>query len=103
MTEPPDISVRDNPEEGRFEARVDDQLAISAYRLSSGVLIFTHTEVPEGLEGRGVGSAIVRGALDQAREKGYQVAPMCPFVASWIRRHRDYEDLVHPRFRYMIQ
>ena len=103
MAETPEITVRDNPDAGRFEAAVGEALAVAEYRLSSGILIFTHTEVPKSLEGQGVGGALVRGALEQAREKGHQVAPMCPFVAGWIRRHREYEDLVHPRFRYMVK
>lgn len=103
MAEALEVTVRDNPDAGRFEARVGDALAVSEYRLASSILILTHTEVPASLEGQGVGGALAQGALEQAREKGYQVAPMCPFVAGWIRRHREYQDLVHPRFRYMVE
>lgn len=102
MADPPDIDVRDNPGESRFEARLGGQLAVSEYKLSGETIVFTHTEVPESLEGQGVGSALVRGALDHAREQGYGVAPICPFVAAYIRRHQEYQDLVLPTFRYMV-
>lgn len=99
----PEILVADNPEAGRFEARLGGATAVSEYKLASDVMIFTHTEVPQELEGKGVGSALVRGALDHARAHGYKVAPICPFVAAWIRRHSEYGDLIHPRFRYMVR
>lgn len=92
-------AVHDNPEASRFEARVGDAVAVAEYRLVNGVMIFTHTEVPPELEGQGVGSTLVRGALEHARAQGHRVAPLCPFVASWIRRHPEFEDLVLPRFR----
>jgi hypothetical protein len=53
-----------------------------------------HTEVPKQLEGRGVGSQLVRGALDIIRKRGLRVVPRCPFVKSYIERHPDYTDLV---------
>lgn len=95
--------MADNPDAGRFEARLGDVVAVSEYKLASGVMIFTHTEVPQELEGQGVGSALVRGALDHARTNGYRVAPICPFVAAWIRRHPEYGDLLQPQFRYMVR
>lgn len=76
---------------------------MSDYKLSGGTIVFMHTEVPESLEGQGVGSALVRGALEHAREQGYGVAPLCPFVAAYIRRHPEYQDLVLPTFRYMVR
>jgi uncharacterized protein len=92
MTE---VSVRDNPDESRFEAYVDDQLAgFSAYQLSDGVITFTHTEVDDAFEGHGVGSALVRRALDAVRADGTRrVRPTCPFVRAWIEQHPDYQDL----------
>jgi uncharacterized protein len=94
-----EVLVRDNSEESRFEAYVDGQLAgFSAYELTDGVITFTHTEVDDAFEGQGVGSTLVRQALDQVRaDGGRRVRPLCPFVRDWIEDHPDYADLTHPR------
>ena len=90
----------DNPAEERFEARVDGELAgFAVYRSKPGLIAFVHTEVDEAFEGQGVGSALVRGALDAARERGLEVLPFCPFVNSFIESHREYAELV-PRSRW---
>ena len=62
-----------------------------------------HTEVPDALGGRGIGSALVRAALEHARAEGVRVNPRCSFVAGWLRRHPDHQDLVHPRFRSRLE
>ena len=86
--------IVNNTRAHRFELTVDGHMAKSWYRLSPGVITFTHTEVPEELEGRGIGSRLVRAALDHARAEGLKVVPLCPFTAAWIKRHPDYADLV---------
>lgn len=91
--DPSDISVRDNPEAGRFEARVQGQVAVAEYRRTDGQIVFTHTEVPPELQGQGVGSELVRYALEQAREQGLRVVPECAFVAGYIREHPEYREL----------
>ena len=82
-------AVRDNPDESRFEATVDGQLAIAEYVRQGDTIIFTHTFVPEALRGQGVGDQLARHALDQAREQGLKVVPQCPTTVStnrwWIR------------------
>jgi uncharacterized protein len=90
-----DISVRDDPDDNRYEAFVDGELAgFSDYELSDGVITFTHTEVDDAFEGHGVGSALVRQSLDQVRASGtLRVRPLCPFVRDWIEQHPDYQDL----------
>ena len=61
--------------------------------------MFTHTEVFDAFEGKGVGSALARGALDAVRADGTrQVLPRCPFIRGWIERHPDYQDLVDSTF-----
>jgi len=97
-----DVTIHNNPQAGRFEAKVGDEVAVSDYHLKNGVIIFTHTEVPPALEGRGVASKLVQAALETSRQEGYQVVPLCPFVAGYIRGHPEYKDLVMPRFRYMV-
>ena len=87
--------VRDDPERSWYEARVDGHRAgVAAYRLDDEVITFTHTVVEDAYEGRGVGSALARTALDDARARGLGVVPQCPFIAGWIERHPDYGDLV---------
>lgn len=90
-----DVTVRDAPDRGRFEALLDDRVVgYSQYRLRERAIEFLHTEVADVAEGMGVGSRLVRGALDAAREDGLRVVPRCPFVASYIDGHPEYADLV---------
>lgn len=92
----PEMTVRDNPDQHRFEITVDGQAAgFAEYMIANRLIIFTHTEVPPRFEGQGVGSTLVRHALDAVRAEGTrQVMPLCPFVKLWIERHPDYRDLV---------
>jgi len=86
--------VRNNAAQNRYELEVDGHLAIAEYRLRPGRISFTHTEVPDALEGRGIGSKLVRAALDDARARGLKVVPLCPFVKRYIDKHPDYRDLL---------
>jgi predicted GNAT family acetyltransferase len=87
--------VEDNPARRRFEILVDTSLAgIADYQLRPGVVIFTHTKVESAYEGKGVGTALARGALDQVRERGERVVARCPFIAAFIERHPEYSDLL---------
>lgn len=91
-----DVIVTDAPGSDRYEARLDGELAgFSEYQRTSRLVVFTHTEVDDAYEGRGVGSALVRGALDDARAQGLPVLPLCPFVKAYIARHAEYADLVY--------
>jgi predicted GNAT family acetyltransferase len=91
------IVVTNVPAELRYEARDGEALAgLAAYLLThNDLIVFTHTEVEAGYEGKGVGSRLARFALDDARERGLGVVPLCPFIKGWIERHQDYADLVH--------
>jgi predicted GNAT family acetyltransferase len=89
MTATP-LTVVDHPAAGRYELVVDGQVAFAAYRKFDGAVVFTHTEVPPALEGRGVGSALARGALDLAIADRQDIVPLCPFIAAWIARHPEY-------------
>jgi predicted GNAT family acetyltransferase len=92
----PDIEVVDNPDQHRYEARDADGnvLGFSAYRRSGDTVVFTHTEVDDAQEGKGVGSVLVRGALDDVRRAGRKIRPLCPFVKAYVDRHEEYADLV---------
>jgi uncharacterized protein len=97
-----DPDVRDVAEASRYEARLPPNgdadgaaaIAFAAYLRHGREIVFTHTEVPPALEGRGVGSRLARAALDDARRHGLTVIPRCPFIAAFIRRHPEYRDLV---------
>lgn len=92
-----DVTVTDVPERTRYEARVDGELAAFAdYIPTDELLAFTHTEVLPAFEGKGVGSALVREALDDVRARQRRVLAVCPFVSGWIARHREqYGELLY--------
>jgi len=92
-----DIQLTQNVASHRYEAHVGGQLAgYCEYNLLTDAIMFTHTEVLEAFEGQGIGSAIARHVLDAARSEGKHVIPVCQFIAGYIRKHRDYADLVRP-------
>ncbi|MDT0305853.1 GNAT family N-acetyltransferase [Streptomyces sp. DSM 44917] len=98
MSDTEQVTVRDNPEGRRFEARLDPAAAEPAgfteyRRREGGVVEYFHTEVDPAFEGRGVGGALARAALDDARARGLRVRATCPFVSGWLDRHPDYHDL----------
>ena len=86
--------IIDNRAQHRFEWDVDGHLATEHYKREAGVIALQHTEVPPELGGRGIGSKLVKGVLDQVRREGLKVIPQCDFVKSWIDKHPDYADLV---------
>lgn len=92
-----EVEVRDNPEKQRYEATLDGELAgIAEYQLTDELIVFTHTEVKPKFEGKGVGSALARFALDDVRAQGTRkVLPLCPFIKGWIARHETYVDLIY--------
>jgi hypothetical protein len=88
------IRVTNNINDSRFEAEIGDHLAIISYALSGERIAFIHTAVPQEISGHGVASKMAKFALDFAREEGLRVVPICPFVAGYIKRHSEYQDLV---------
>jgi predicted GNAT family acetyltransferase len=87
--------VVDNEREHRFEIRLDGAVAgYAAYRAEPGRVVFTHTEIDPVFEGRGLGSALARGALDAVRAGGRSIVPQCPFIRGYVERHPEYQDLV---------
>jgi len=95
-----DIALADNPASHRFELRLAGEVAAySEYNVLSHALLFTHTEVLPAHEGKGLGSRMAKYALEEARRRGVQVIPACPFIAAYIRRHHEYLDLVSEESR----
>jgi predicted GNAT family acetyltransferase len=86
--------VRDNTERHRFELDAEGHVAFSNYKRDDGIITIMHTEVPKELNGKGIGSALVRGLLNIVRSQGLKVVPLCPFVAGYIGKHPEYADLL---------
>lgn len=87
--------VVDNVERSRFEVHVDGKLAgLADYRLRGATVAFTHTEVAAEFEGQGLAGRMVKHALDASRDTGLRVVPLCSYVASYIERHPEYQDLL---------
>jgi uncharacterized protein len=86
--------VVNNRAQHRYELVVEGHLAATYYEVTDGIMTFIHTEVPPELGGKGVGSALVKGALDQVRAEGLKVVAQCPFVKAYIDKHPDYVDLL---------
>jgi predicted GNAT family acetyltransferase len=90
-----DVQISNNEAENRYVATLDGESAgIAAYERSGTTIVFTHTVVDEEVEGRGVGSTLIRHALDDARGQHLTVVPQCEFVAAFIEEHPEYQDLV---------
>jgi thioredoxin reductase (NADPH) len=91
----PGPTVTDASDRRRFEIAIDGAvLGFAEYRRRPGVISFTHTEIDPAHNGEGLGTLLVKAALDTARAEGLAVLPYCPFVQGFINRHRDYLDLV---------
>jgi uncharacterized protein len=90
-----ETTVRDNPEDSRYEIRDGDRvLGLAAYERRGETTVFTHTEIDPDAGQDGLGSTLVRAALDDVRGRGGSVVAQCSFVRGWIERHPDYADLV---------
>ena len=88
------VEIVDAEDKHRFEAHVDGHLAgYAQYMRQDGVVTYPHTVVGEQYEGQGVGSALARAALDDARARGLRVNATCPFISRWIQLHPAYQDL----------
>ena len=88
-----DLKVVRNEEAGEFQLHVEGKKAFIEFKAAKTRIFLVHTEVPKGLEGKGIGSALVKGALELIEESGESLYPLCPFVASYIRRHPEWKRL----------
>jgi predicted GNAT family acetyltransferase len=86
-TRPPEVTVRDNSEASRFEAVVDGQVAVLQYERQPNAIVIVHTEVPESLRERGIGTRLVSAALEALRAEGLPLVVQCPFVRDYLRSH----------------
>ena len=86
--------VTDNPGKSRYELKIDGAEAFVDYSRQGRTLVLIHTEVPRALSGQGVGTRLARGVLDEARREGWKVIARCEFIAGFISRNPDYQDLL---------
>ncbi|MBP0448278.1 N-acetyltransferase [Kitasatospora sp. RG8] len=90
------VTVRDVEANSRFEAWAGDTLAgFAEYMRSDHLVAYPHTLVERAFEGQGVGGALARAALDDARRRGLPVLATCPFIKAWMLRHPEYADLAY--------
>ena len=94
-----DVSVTNNTQANQFEFTVDGKTAVLQYKLRPGRIAFLHTEVPKEMEGHGIGGRLAQTGLEYAAAQGLKVAPLCPFVASYIKRHREFANLAAEEYR----
>lgn len=86
------MTVRHNAAAQRYELDTDHGVAIAVYREQGDRAIFTHTEVPPEDEGKGIGSQLVRAALDDTHRRGFKIVPACSFVVAFVQRHPEFAD-----------
>jgi hypothetical protein len=91
-----DVTVTNNRDRQRYEAVVDTATLAGfvEYQDTSELVVLTHTEVGTTYEGKGIGSALARAALDDVRERRLKALVICPFILGWLRIHPDYQDLL---------
>ncbi len=88
------LEVKNNPEKGRFEIQLDDQVGVLQYEKEGDTYIYTHTGVPTEYGGQGIAQKLAKAALDTAQAEGAKIVPICPFVQSYVKKHPEYQPMV---------
>jgi predicted GNAT family acetyltransferase len=90
------VTVVDVPEKDRFEARDDSgaMVGMVTYQLSGNIIVYTHTEVLPEFEGQGIAGRLAAAVMDDARDRGRTVVPLCPYISKWLEKHPEYDDVV---------
>lgn len=88
------LSIQHNASQQRFEVTIDGVLCVCDYRIHGQVVSFTHTLVPPAVGGRGIAAALVEAALAWASAQGLKVHPACSYVATYMKRHPQFQDLM---------
>jgi uncharacterized protein len=89
-----EVVAQHEPSFHRFATHMGEQVAFLTYKEEGGTIYFVHTEVPPEMEGQGIGGKLAKAGLDYARQHQLKVVARCPFVASYLKRHPEYEDLL---------
>jgi predicted GNAT family acetyltransferase len=85
-----------------LELEIEGNIAFIEYKLSRDTLFLIHTEVPPALEGKGAAGAIVQKALQYAKGSNYKIVPICPYVQSYLKKHKEWSDMVAPNAERFI-
>lgn len=88
------MDITNNEQQSQFETTIDGHTALVAYTIEPGRITFLHTEVPEALAGRGIAGQLAKHALEHARAQSLEVVPQCSYIAAYIRKNPEYQDLV---------
>ncbi len=86
--------VKDNPAQSRYELDVDGRIVFANYRRQGSTLYIPYVEAPPSLRGTGAAGRLMQGVMDIARAEKLKVVPICGYASMWIRRHREYHDLL---------
>jgi hypothetical protein len=97
-----ETQITDNTALHHFELKQDGETAFILYSRSKNSLRLIHTEVPDSLQGKGVGSKLVSGVLEVANKNHLRIIPACPFVAEYLKRHPEHLSVVDPEYRWMV-
>ena len=89
-----EVTVSENKEKKRFEVLIDDKIAMIEYIRAQNKVYLTHTEVPTELEGKGIASSMVKQVLQQIKDEGLELVPLCPFVAAYLKRHPEWKEIL---------
>ena len=97
-----DPDIRDNADAKRYELPVEGEIAVVTYNLSPPNLMITETLVPEKLEGQGIASRLAKHVIEDARERGLLILPVCTFFSAYFQKHPENADVVHPTYRQIL-
>jgi predicted GNAT family acetyltransferase len=86
--------VYDNQERSRYELDIDGQIVFANYRRTGSTLAILHVEAPLPLRGTGAAGKLMQGIMEIARATGAKVVPLCSYASAWLRRHREYGELL---------
>lgn len=94
MTDYLEFNIADNGSKKRYEANIEGNLAIVEYIVAPDKIFLTHTEVPKELEGKGIASTMVKKVLQEIEKRELKLAPLCPFVAMYLKKHPEWKKLL---------
>lgn len=94
-----DITLSNNQEAKQYEYHIEGNLARIEYIRANNSIYLTHTEVPVGLEGRGIASGMIKAALQEVKNNQWTLVPLCPFVAGYLQKHPEWQDLLQDGFK----
>lgn len=88
-------AIQDNTARSQFELNVNGHVAFARYERRGPVLVIKHVEAPVPLRGKGAAGELMRGIAETARAEGLVITPYCGYASAWLRRHKDYHDLLN--------